>query len=110
MKEVFQCKYVRPDEALGRFQKILALTQSPFDFKIVLSDDSSGEESSFQVKGGIDEMFEKFKVFLETSTGYAFVAVPTETEIIDFDENSMLFMKIDQKYINFDGQISSDQN
>ncbi|MHA1637110.1 MAG: hypothetical protein ACTSUO_01365 [Candidatus Thorarchaeota archaeon] len=86
MKEIFQCKYVRPDEALGRFQKILALTQSPFDFKIVLSDDSSGEESSFQVKGGIDEMFEKFKVFLETSTGYAFVAVPTETDIIDYDK------------------------
>jgi len=63
MREIFQCKYVRPDEALGRFQKILALTQSPFDFKLVLSDESSGEESSFQVKGGIEEMFEKFKVF-----------------------------------------------
>ena len=86
MKEVFQCKYVRPDEALGRFQRILALTESPFDFKIVLSDDSSGEESSFQVKGGIDEMFEKFKVFLETSTGYAFVAVTTEIDTIDYDE------------------------
>jgi len=85
MREIFQCKYVRPDEALGRFQKILALTQSPFDFKLVLSDESSGEESSFQVKGGIDEMFEKFKVFLETSTGYVFV-MEVDTKEIDYEE------------------------
>ncbi|MHA1576682.1 MAG: hypothetical protein ACTSU3_04915, partial [Candidatus Thorarchaeota archaeon] len=85
MREVFQCKYVGPDEALKRFQKILALTESPFDFKLVLSDESSGEESSFQAKGGIDEMFEKFKVFLETSTGFAFVTVSDAKEI-DYEE------------------------
>jgi hypothetical protein len=72
MKEIFQCKYVRPDEALERFRKIIALTESPFDFKITVSDESTGEESSFQVKGGVDEMFDKFRVFLETSTGYVF--------------------------------------
>jgi hypothetical protein len=64
---------VSPEEALNRFRKILALTESPFDFKIVVSDETMGEESSFQVKGGsIEEMFVKFKVFLETSTGYIF--------------------------------------
>ncbi|MHA2153633.1 MAG: hypothetical protein ACXAAQ_16845 [Candidatus Thorarchaeota archaeon] len=73
LREIFQCKYVKPDEALNRFRKILALTESPFDFKIVVSDETMGEESSFQVKGGsIEEMFVKFKVFMETSTGYVF--------------------------------------
>lgn len=73
LREIFQCKYVSPEEALNRFRKILALTESPFDFKIVVSDETMGEESSFQVKGGsIEEMFVKFKVFLETSTGYIF--------------------------------------
>ena len=60
LREIFQCKFVSPDEALMRFRRILALTDSPFDFKIVVQDESKGEESSFQVKGGsIDEMFEK---------------------------------------------------
>lgn len=73
LREIFQCKYVSPGEALNRFKKILSLTESPFDFKILVSDETMGEESSFQVKGGsIDEMFAKFKVFLETSTGYIF--------------------------------------
>lgn len=78
-REIFQCKYVSPEEALNRFSKILALTGSPFDFKIVVSDETMGDESSFQVKGGsIEEMFVKFKVFLETSTGYVFREVVQE--------------------------------
>jgi hypothetical protein len=85
LREIFQCKYVNPSEALNRFRKILALTESPFDFKIVVSDETMGEESSFQVKGGsIEEMFVKFKVFLETSTGYVFREVapePVEKEL-----------------------------
>jgi len=83
LREIFQCKYVRPDEALNRFRKILALTESPFDFKIIVSDETMGEESSFQVKGGsIEEMFVKFKVFLETSTGFVFKPVSEEiTEV-----------------------------
>jgi hypothetical protein len=82
LREIFQCKYVKPDEALNRFKKILALTESPFDFKIVVSDETMGEESSFQVKGGsIQEMFVKFKVFLETSTGYIFEPISEETEV-----------------------------
>ncbi|MFW9926628.1 MAG: hypothetical protein ACFFDM_07680 [Candidatus Thorarchaeota archaeon] len=82
LREIFQCKYVQPDEALNRFRKILALTESPFDFKIVVSDETMGEESSFQVKGGsIKEMFVKFKVFLETSTGYIFK--PASEEITE---------------------------
>ena len=83
LREIFQCKYVKPDEALNRFKKILVLTESPFDFKIVVSDETMGEESSFQVKGGsIEEMFVKFKVFLETSTGYVFEPVSEEiTEV-----------------------------
>jgi hypothetical protein len=72
MKEIFRCKYVSPDEALNRFKKIVSLTESPFDFKIVVSSETTGEESSFQVKGDIDEMIQKFRVFLETSTGYSF--------------------------------------
>jgi hypothetical protein len=82
LREIFQCKYVKPDEALNRFRKILALTESPFDFKIVVSDETMGEESSFQVKGGsIEEMFVKLKVFLETSTGYIFK--PASEEITE---------------------------
>lgn len=82
LREIFQCKYVKPDEALNRFRKILALTESPFDFKIVVSDETMGEESSFQVKGGsIKEMFVKFKVFMETSTGYVFEPISEETEV-----------------------------
>lgn len=81
LREIFQCKYVTPSEALNRFRKILALTESPFDFKIVVSDEAMGEESSFQVKGGsIEEMFAKFKVFLETSTGYVFREVTASPE------------------------------
>ena len=81
LREIFQCKYVNPGEALNRFRKILALTESPFDFKIVVSDETMGEESSFQVKGGsIEEMFVKFKVFLETSTGYVFREAAQEAE------------------------------
>ncbi|RLI56041.1 MAG: hypothetical protein DRP09_07780 [Candidatus Thorarchaeota archaeon] len=73
LREIFQCKYVSPSEALKRFEKILALTESPFDFKIVVSDETMAQESSFQVKGGsVEEMLAKFRVFLETSTGYVF--------------------------------------
>ena len=88
LREIFQCKYVSPGEALNRFKKILSLTESPFDFKIVVSDETMGEESSFQVKGGsIDEMFVKFKVFLETSTGYSFTEVIEETSETNYDES-----------------------
>jgi hypothetical protein len=87
LREIFQCKYVKPDEALNRFRKILALTESPFDFKIIVSDETMGEESSFQVKGGsIEEMFVKFKVFLETSTGFIFEPISEETTEVDFEE------------------------
>ncbi|MBD3159679.1 MAG: hypothetical protein GF309_12890 [Candidatus Lokiarchaeota archaeon] len=71
-REIFECKYVQPDEALNRFKKILRLTENPFDFKILVHDEATGEESSFQIRGSVDEMFEKFRVFLETSTGYEF--------------------------------------
>ncbi len=87
LREIFQCKYVKPDEALNRFRKILALTESPFDFKIIVSDETMGEESSFQVKGGsIEEMFVKFKVFLETSTGFIFEPVSEETTEVGFED------------------------
>ena len=85
LREIFQCKFVRPDEALDRFRKILALTQSPYDFKILVSNDSTGEESSFQVKGSIEEMFGKFKVFLETSTGYTFIITAEEAPEAEFE-------------------------
>ncbi|MDF1537357.1 MAG: hypothetical protein P1Q69_00415 [Candidatus Thorarchaeota archaeon] len=92
-KEIFQCKFVQPDEALKRFQKMLALAPSPFDFRIDISDESTGEESSFQVKGsGLEEMFEKFRVFLEASTGYTFVvgeADLVEQDLRDTDYESM---------------------
>ncbi len=87
LREIFQCKYVKPDEALNRFRKILALTESPFDFKIVVSDETMGEESSFQVKGGsIEEMFVKFKVFLETSTGYVFEPISEEIAEVGLED------------------------
>ena len=87
LREIFQCKYVKPDEALNRFRKILALTESPFDFKIVVSDETMGEESSFQVKGGsIEEMFVKFKVFLETSTGFIFEPVSEEVTEVGLED------------------------
>ena len=87
LREIFQCKYVKPDESLNRFRKILALTESPFDFKIVVSDETMGEESSFQVKGGsIEEMFVKFKVFLEASTGYIFEPVSEEITEVGLDD------------------------
>ena len=87
LREIFQCKYVSPTEALNRFKKILSLTESPFDFKILVLDETMGEESSFQVKGGsIDEMFAKFKVFLETSTGYSFTEAVEEVSETGFDE------------------------
>lgn len=87
LREIFQCKYVKPDEALNRFRKILALTESPFDFKIIVSDETMGEESSFQVKGGsIEEMFNKFKVFLETSTGFIFKPVSEEVSEVGLED------------------------
>ncbi|MFW9786651.1 MAG: hypothetical protein ACFFE2_05980 [Candidatus Thorarchaeota archaeon] len=87
LREIFQCKYVRPDEALNRFRKILALTESPFDFKIIVSDETMGEESSFQVKGGsIEEMFVKFKVFLETSTGFVFKPISEEAAEVGMED------------------------
>jgi hypothetical protein len=61
------------------------LTESPYDFKILVSNDSTGEESSFQVKGSIEEMFGKFKVFLETSTGYTFITTAEETPEAEFE-------------------------
>ena len=86
-KEIFQCKYVQPDEALKRFQKMLALAPSPFDFRIDVSDESTGEESSFQVKGsGLEEMFKKFRVFLEASTGYTFVVAESDLVERDLEE------------------------
>lgn len=93
-EEIFQCRYVDPEEALSRFRKILALTETPFEFKIVVSDEATSEESSFQVKrGSIDEMFAKFKVFLETSTGFAFgkteeISIETDVEEVQFDSMS----------------------
>ncbi len=91
LKEIFQCRYVTPDEALARFRRILALADSPFDFKVRVSDESTGEESSFQVKGGaVEEMLVKFKVFLETSTGYVFAfEEEAETTTIPVDIESM---------------------
>jgi hypothetical protein len=87
LREIFQCKYVKPDEALTRFSKILALTESPFDFKIIVSDETMGEESSFQVKGGsIEEMFVKFKVFLEASTGFIFEPVSEEVTEVGIED------------------------
>jgi hypothetical protein len=98
LREIFQCKFVRPDEALTRFRRILSLTEAPFDFKIIVQDESNGEESSFQVKGGsIDEMFEKFKVFLETSTGYSFVTEPQQTADLDFEDVSFESMSSYEK-------------
>ncbi|MFW9977578.1 MAG: hypothetical protein ACFFEJ_05770 [Candidatus Thorarchaeota archaeon] len=92
-KEIFQCRYVLPDEALKRFRKMLSLAESPFDFKIIVSDEVTGEESSFQVKGSsIEEMFEKFKVFLEASTGYTFATKTMDTpehEVEDSNYESM---------------------
>ncbi len=74
-QEVFRCKYVGPDEALKRFRRIISLTKSPFDFKIVIRDESTKEESSYEVMGDIEEMFEKFRVFLETATGETLTAI-----------------------------------
>ena len=92
-KEIFQCRYVFPNEALDRFRKMLALAPSSFDFKIDVSDEATGEESSFQVKGSsVEEMFEKFQVFLEASTGYIFVTAEERTveqELEDADYESM---------------------
>jgi len=92
-QEIFQCRYVNPGEALTRFRRILALTESPFDFKILVSDESTGEESSFQVKSSsVEEMFAKFRVFLETSTGYVFDEIeeePIEPEIEEIQFDSM---------------------
>ncbi len=83
LREVFQCKYVTPDEALKRFQRIISLAKAPFDFKIRVLNEASGEESTFQIKGTISEMFEKFKVFLETSTGYEMTESIEENEILE---------------------------
>lgn len=86
LREIFNCKYVKPEQALNRFRKILALTESPFDFKILVLDESTGEESSFQVKGTADEMFEKFRVFLETTTGHKFKPIIEEPVDIELDD------------------------
>ena len=93
LREVFQCKYVKPDEALTRFQRILSLTDEPFDFKIVIIDESKREESSFEVEGGsVKEMIEKFRVFLEASTGILFVTekedVEVEFEVVSYESMS----------------------
>ncbi|HDD67588.1 MAG TPA: hypothetical protein ENG31_03095 [Candidatus Thorarchaeota archaeon] len=91
-QEVFQCKYVDPEEALKRFMRILSLTKEPFDFKIVVRDEATKEESSYQVMGSVDDMLEKFRVFLETTTGETLAGVEAnigETEIIHSDVESM---------------------
>ncbi len=92
-REIFQCRYVLPGEALKRFERMLSLAEAPFDFKIVVSDEVTGEESSFQVKGSsIEEMLEKFKVFLEASTGCSIVRStekPSDVEIEESDYESM---------------------
>lgn len=85
LDEIFQCKYVTPDEALKRFKKILAMTESPFDFKIVISNEATREESSFQVKGTVDEMLAKFRVFLETTTGQTLSPVVEEESTLLFE-------------------------
>ncbi|NWF94711.1 MAG: hypothetical protein HXY34_01065 [Candidatus Thorarchaeota archaeon] len=46
-------------------------------------DEVSKEESSFQVSGSVDDMLEKFEVFLETSTGYK---VSRKAEAVDRTE------------------------
>lgn len=86
LDEIFQCKYVTPDEALMRFKKILAMTESPFDFKIVISNEATREESSFQVKGTVDEMLAKFRVFLETTTGQTLSPVSQEKQTLSFEK------------------------
>jgi hypothetical protein len=85
LDEIFQCKYVTPNEALKRFKKILAMTESPFDFKIVISNEATREESSFQVKGTVDEMLAKFRVFLETTTGQTLSPVVEEESTLLFE-------------------------
>lgn len=97
LREVFQCKYVKPDEALTRFQRILSLTEEPFDFKIVVIDESKREESSFEVEGGsVKEMIEKFRVFLEASTGILFVTEQEDVEV-EFEEISFESMSSFEK-------------
>ncbi|TFF87029.1 hypothetical protein EU519_00265 [Candidatus Thorarchaeota archaeon] len=88
LDEIFQCKYVTPDEALKRFKKILAMTESPFDFKIVISNEAIREESSFQVKGTVDEMLAKFRVFLETTTGQTLAPVVEDQPTLTFEKVS----------------------
>lgn len=81
-----------PNEAINRFRKILTLTQAPFDFKIRLYDEVTKEESSFQVSGTVDEMLDKFEVFLETSTGFKFEAQTvnaSETDLRSASAESM---------------------
>ena len=97
LREVFQCKYVKPDEALTRFQRILSLTEEPFDFKIVVIDESKREESSFEVEGGsVNEMIDKFRVFLEASTGILFVTEQEDVEV-QFEEISFESMSSFEK-------------
>lgn len=97
LREVFQCKYVKPDEALTRFQRILSLTEEPFDFKIVVIDESKREESSFEVEGGsVKEMIDKFRVFLEASTGILFVTEQEDVEV-EFEEISFESMSSFEK-------------
>jgi hypothetical protein len=97
LREVFQCKYVKPDEALTRFQRILSLTEEPFDFKIVVIDESKREESSFEVEGGsVKEMIDKFRVFLEASTGILFVIEQEDVEV-EFEEISFESMSSFEK-------------
>ncbi len=80
-REVFECKYVSPDEALRRFRRILSLTDSPFGFKIVVRNEVTKEESSYQVDDDVDKMLEKFRVFLETATGSSLAEVEQETDV-----------------------------
>ncbi len=91
-QEVFRCKYVKPEEALKRFRKILALSKSPFDYKIVIKDETTKEESSYEVMGDVNEMLEKFRVFLETTTGETLVSInetTSEEPLQDIDLESM---------------------
>jgi hypothetical protein len=73
------------------------LTDEPFDFKIVVIDESKREESSFEVEGGsVKEMIEKFRVFLEASTGILFVTEKEDVEV-EFEEISFESMSSFEK-------------
>ncbi len=91
-REVFECKYVDPAEALKRFRRILSLTNSPFAFKLVVRNEATKEESSYQVDDDVEKTLEKFRVFLETTTGISVStgqkAESTESSIYEIQDLS----------------------